>query len=176
MRLPTGRTPFQQAWVVNDIEQTARSWSASLNIGPFYIAEYTPDMFEFIDYRGGAGSLHMKTAIAYSGDSQIELVEPLGTAPSIYRDVYENGQTGFHHLCFWSDEFERDLEHHVSQGHVIANEGKMKRGPRFAYVDATETLNCVIEVLERRPALVALFDEWREAAKSWDGKRPVVKL
>jgi hypothetical protein len=175
---PTNNIAIQKAWVVSDIEQAAHKWSRALNIGPFYLAEYTPAVFENIEYRGKPGKLHMKTAIAYSGDIQIELVEPVGIYPCAYFDTIEEGGSGFHHLCYWSDDMDADLEHYQSQGFEIANQGQMTGGgPRFAYIDANEALGCMIELLERRESTESVFAKWRDDSKHWTaGQDSIVRL
>ena len=173
---PTRNRAIQNAWVVDDIESAARRWSETLGIGPFFLARYDSGMFESLRYRGAPGELVMRTAIAFSGDMQIELIEPEGAGPSAYRDVYAPGETGFHHLCFWSDDIDADLSHYAGLGCDAANSGKMRGGPRFAYVDARERSGCMIELLEYRAPLAALFDSWQEANAAWDGVEPIVRL
>lgn len=176
MSKPTRTRAIQNAWVVNDIEAAARRWSETLGIGPFYIGQYQSRMFDDLQYRGEAATLDMTTAIAFSGDMQIELIEPVGTAPSAYRDVYAEGETGFHHLCFWSDDLDADLAHYAALGCAAANTGTVRGGPRFAYVDARTTSGCMIELLEYQAPLATLFDSWQDANKQWDGKDPIVRL
>lgn len=173
---PTGRRAIQNAWVVNDIEASVRTWSETLGIGPFFVATYGGSMFETVSYRGKPGEMNMKTAIAFSGDMQIELIEPLDDAPSAYRDVYRPGEEGFHHLCFWSEDIDADLAHYAGLGCKAANTGKMRGGPRFAYVDARERTGCMIELLEHSDALAGLFESWRVANVEWDGGDPFVRL
>ena len=173
---PTDNRPLQKAWIVTDIEAAARRWSALFGIGPFHVAEYGPDIFEYVNYRGEPGKLHMKTAIAYAGDEQIELVEPVGEYASAYSDTIPHGKTGFHHICFWTDDIDADIAHFVDAGAEVANDGKMLNGPRFAYVDASASLGIVIELLERAPGVVQLFDAWRETCHSWDGREPIIRL
>jgi len=175
---PTNNVVIQKAWVLSNIEQAAQKWSAALNIGPFYLTEYKPAVFENIEYRGKPGKLHMKTAIAYAGDVQIELVEPLGSYPCAYFDTIDEGSSGFHHLCYWSDDIDADLAHYAKQGFEVANQGQMAfGGPRFAYIDASATIGCMIELLERHEATQALFDKGRDDAKHWEAdQNPIIHV
>ena len=176
---PTNNSVIQKAWVVNDIEQAAQDWSSAFNIGPFFLAEYTPEVFSYVEYRGAPAKLHMKTAIAYSGDLQIELVEPVGSYPCAFYDVVEEGKSGFHHICYWTDDINADLGHYITQGFVIANQGQVVGGgPRFAYIDAFEKLGCMIELLERKESTEKVFESWREDSLSWSAEYDdlIVKL
>lgn len=176
--IPSNNIVIQQAWVVTDIEEAAQKWSSALNIGPFYMAEYSPAVFSSIEYRGAPGKLHIQTAIAYSGDIQIELVKPIGSSPTAYSDIFAEGQTGFHHNCYWSDDFVADLKHYSDQGFIIANQGQViGNGPRFAYIDAFDTLGCMIELLERTPATEQNFKAWHDSSKVWTPDQElIVKL
>ncbi len=167
--IPGRRELLQQAWVVDDLEAAARRFSATLGIGPFFTSDYRAGFFTDVEYRGRPGTLQMRTAISYAGAVQIELVQPTTTEPTCYRDSVPAGRDGFHHLCFWSHDLERDIADYVAHGCPIANRGRVRKGPGFAYLDATASLGCMIELLEYSPGLAALFDGWRDHCARWDG-------
>jgi len=176
MSQPTDQRPMQKAWVVPNIDEAARRWSAALGIGPFFVATYTPERFESLLYRGAPGVLTMTTAIAYAGDEQIELIQPLGDAPNAYRDTVPDGASGFHHLCFWSRDLDADIAHYSALGYPIANRGQMAGGPRFAYMDATAGIGSMIELLEWSAGLEAFFDGLRRQCAEWDGAEVIRRL
>lgn len=174
--LPTRREVTQNAWVVTDIEAAAHAWSETLGIGPFFMGTYPASLFEDMTYRGAPGELTMRTAIAYSGDLQIELIQPLGDAPNAYRDVYKDGESGFHHVCFWSDDLDADLAAYEKAGAPTINAGRMRGGPRFAYVDTRAQFGCITELLEPHPHVVSMFADWQQKAEHWDGETVIVRL
>ncbi len=177
MNKPTSTQPIQKAWIVTDIEAAARRWSETLGIGPFHVAEYPPETFDSMLYRGKPGKLHMKTAIAYAGMEQIELVEPVGVYDCAYYDTIAPGSEGFHHLCFWTDDLDADIAWYESAGNVVANKGQMAGGgPGFAYIDASATIGCMIELLERLKPLEELFESWRQTCLNWPGKPTIIRL
>lgn len=178
MTKPTHKSAFQKAWIVPDIESAVQTWSGAMGIGPFYVAEYSPEVFDTLEYRGKEGKLHMKTAIAYAGEVQIELVEPVGVYPCAYFDTVEPGATAFHHLCYWTEDIDADIAHYVDQGFAIANYGQIVGGgPRFAYLDASQSLGHMIELLERADATEQLFNTWKESATTWKaGDQAMIKL
>ena len=167
--IPTNRAILQQAWVVDDLEQAAQRFSRRLGIGPFFVADYRPEMFENALYRGRPTALQMRTAICYTGDVQLELVQPADTGANCYRETVPKGQDGFHHLCFWSQDLATDMAQHLTTGATIAVQGRLKKGPAFAYIDATASIGCMIELLEYSPKLAALFDGWRQRCAAWQG-------
>ena len=167
--IPTRRDLLQQAWVVDDLEAAAQRFSATLGIGPFFVAEYRPEFFTDVQYRGAAASLSMRTAIAYAGAVQVELIQPTAEGPTCYRDTVPAGREGFHHLCFWTHDLEGDIADYVRRGCVVANRARVRKGPAFAYLDATAQIGCMIELLEYSTGLAAVFDGWRDTCARWDG-------
>lgn len=176
MTRPSHNKVTQNAWVVRDIEAAAKQWSRTMGIGPFFLGNYTSDLFEGMRYRGEPGALNMKTAIAFSGDLQIELIQPMDDGPSAYRDVYPAGSEGFHHMCFWSDDIDADLACYAAAGSPTVNVGRMRGGPRFAYVDTRASMGCMVELLEPHEHVIALFAGWQKRAEKWDGVEPIVYL
>ncbi len=174
--LPTDRELFQQAWVVRDLEAAARRWSETCGIGPFFVANYTANRFTEVEYRGQPAELSMRTAICYAGNVQVELIEPAMDSGCCYRDTVPAGAEGFHHICFWTHNLDADIAHYARQGCVVANRARIKGGPRFAYVDATSTLGCMIELIEHSEPLAALFGRWREQCSKWRGGELIVRL
>jgi hypothetical protein len=174
--LPTDRTLFQQAWVVPDAEAAARRWSALFGIGPFFFADYTPDRFRDVLYRGQPGELQMRTAIAYAGDVQVEFIEPRMTGPNCYRDSVPAGSEGFHHICFWTHDLEADIRHYEAAGCTVATRARVAKGPSFAYIDARAQCGFMVELLEYMAPIEAVFHSWRDAARTWQRDRdPLIR-
>ena len=173
MKLPTDTNVFQNAWVVDDVEAAAMDWVNTFNIGPFFIAEYGPEVLVDTTYRGKPCEMNMMVGIAQSGPIQIELIQPLGEHPSAYRDTVEPGQTKFHHVCVWTSDIDADLAYYTEKGCQIASTGKLIDGPRFAYADTHEKINCMIELLEHNDTVKEIFKMIADAGKDWDGKDPI---
>ena len=127
MKLPTHKQPIQNAWVVDDIDTAAMHWVENMGVGPFFIAEYNSTILTDTSYRGKPTEITMITALAYAGDCQIELVQPIGKQSNIYRDTVPVGSTGFHHICCWSDDLKADIQHYQSFPDVVLalNTGKV---------------------------------------------------
>jgi hypothetical protein len=171
MDKPTDRTIFQNAWVVTDLEAACMKWVHELGVGPFFVSEFTNDTFEQVTYRGQPAELAMRVAVAQAGNVQIELIEP-HTAECAYRDVIPEGESGFHHMCVWTHDFDADLNYFDRLGYPAANSGKI-RHIDFAYFDTRPLMGCMLEVVTHNPGTVARFAEIADAAGNWDGKDPV---
>lgn len=173
LALPTERSFFQNAWVVADVEAAMRHWVETLGVGPFFVGDYTALLTD-TSYRGQPSPLSMKIAIAQAGSLQIELIEPLGDAPSAYRDMVPAGSEAFHHMAAWTHDWEADQQHYESRGFPLVSFGRLAHnGMRFGYFDTRPALGCMIELFEWHQAGVDGFAGIAEAAVGWDGSDPV---
>jgi methylmalonyl-CoA epimerase len=55
------------------------------------------------------------------GDSNLELLEPLGDASTVARFIEKRGE-GVHHLCFEVDDIEKSLQEFRAQGAQLIDE------------------------------------------------------
>lgn len=170
-QLPTDRTVFQNAWVVDDAEAAAMRWAGEMGVGPFFFTEYT-DHFSDVTYRGEPSELSMIVGLAQAGPVQIELIQPTTDKPCAYRDSVEPGTVGFHHMCVWTHDIEADTEYFEQLGYPAANTGDAGI-VRFAYYDTRPLMGCMLEVVEHGPAIAEYFRLIADAGAAWDGTRPI---
>jgi len=170
MDRPTDRTVFQNAWVVDDLEVAMRRWVQEMGVGPFFVAEHGPQ-FSDVRYRGVPSELSMKVGLAQAGPVQIELIEPTTEAPCAYRDSVPPGTVGFHHMCVWTHDIEADTAYFEGLGYPAANIGCAGRA-WFAYYDTRPLMGCMLEVVERKPEVEAVFARIAEVGSTWDGRDP----
>jgi hypothetical protein len=171
--LPTDRTFFQNAWVVDDVEAAMRRWTETLGVGPFFVGDYTALLTD-TTYRGKPSPLSMKIAIAQAGPVQIELIEPTTDGPTAYRDTVPAGREAFHHMCTWSHDWDADQAYYESRGCPLVSAGRLAHnGMRFGYFDTTAQLGCMVELFEWHQAGADGFAGIAEAAQGWDGSEPV---
>jgi Glyoxalase/Bleomycin resistance protein/Dioxygenase superfamily len=161
------RRVMQASWVVPDLREAALNWVRTTGIGPFL---QVPDIkLDTIRYRGGApGPIHFSVALAQAGDLQIELVQQHCDHPSAYRDLVNGNERGFHHLAVYCQDYDADLAFYIDGGFQPAVEG-MFGDMRFAYIDTSATIGCMIELIEHHPLQDDFFARIRAAADGWDG-------
>jgi len=156
----------QFAWVVPDLHAAMLHWHKTLGVGPFLvnrrIAITNPR------HRGAPVTTSFSTAIAQSGDIQIELVEQHDATPSAYRDTVAEGTTGFHHVAIIAADYPAALARFTDAGFAVAADGLF--GPmRFAYVDTAAALGHMVEIVEDTAAIRGFFAAVRKAGEEWDG-------
>jgi Glyoxalase/Bleomycin resistance protein/Dioxygenase superfamily len=164
------RDYMQQAWVVQSLAVAMRHWTEVCGVGPFFVMEHVP--MENLTYRGKPAKLDCSIAIAQAGRTQVELIEQHCDNPSIYRDLVPKGHSAFHHVAVICEDYDRDLAHCQSLGYAEGATGSFG-DMRFAYIDTSRDLDCVIELLEDKASIRDHFKMIADAAVDWDGRDPV---
>ncbi|HLY54702.1 MAG TPA: VOC family protein [Stellaceae bacterium] len=161
---------FQNAWVVADLDQAMAQWTKKVGVGPFFVAGHIK--VEDYHYRGRPSAIDFSVAIAQAGSMQVELIAQHDDVPSLYHDLYPAGTSGFHHVCHFADDYDRQIAAYVAGGAPVAAQGRFG-DMRFAYVDTSPALGFMIEILEESAAMRDHFRMIADAAKGWDGSAPV---
>ena len=108
---------FQVAYVVKDFEAALRHWTEVVGVGPFYLFPQ-PIPFTRLELRGVQQSdtqLTAQAALAYSGETQIEIILP-GSMPSPYHEFLASGRKGMHHIGVDCLDFDAQLKHATDSG------------------------------------------------------------
>lgn len=165
---------FQNAYIVQDFDKALEHWTKVIGVGPFYLFPM-PIVFSSLEYRGRPATnrdLTSKVALAYSGDTQIEIIQP-GTAPSPYHEFLDAGHRGLQHLGALAHDFDAQLEAARRAGVPVAMEGVLP-GFRFAYLETdVGHPGAMIELIELAPEAKAMIDMIKAASVGWDGRDPV---
>jgi methylmalonyl-CoA/ethylmalonyl-CoA epimerase len=90
--------PIKQcAIVVRDLDEAVRRWSEQLAIGPWTAYRLAPPRLKEMRYHGEQVEFSLRHALAWQGEMQFELVQPLA-GPSIFADHLEAHGEGLHHV------------------------------------------------------------------------------
>ena len=151
---------FQQAYFVNDIEESVKKLSKTFGAGPFvFTHHHKTDRFE---YRGTKQESDVSYAFGYLGDTMIQFIEQHDETPSIYRDMFKRGEEGFHHIGILVTDFEEELNRYLDMGFDLACR-LWADGVDAAYID-TRSLNGVFTELHGDPNhILGEFARWRRA-------------
>jgi methylmalonyl-CoA/ethylmalonyl-CoA epimerase len=172
---PNYGTIMQTGFVVRDIERAMRHWTQTLGVGPFWITERVA--FKEITYRGAPANLEMAVAVAFSGGLQIELIQTLNDAPSIYRDHLITYGEGLQHLGILTDDYDAAVQKARADGRAVVQAGTISSGLRFAYIDTAGPLpGTMIELIEQTPGMQKFLARLAETARTWDGTDAIRKL
>ena len=92
----------------------------------------------------------VKTAFLSVGDSNLELLEPLGPDSTIAKFIEKRGE-GIHHICLRVDDIEAHLERLKAEGFRLINEHPVPgaHGCRVAFLHPAAGNGVLIELSER---------------------------
>lgn len=131
---------YQNAYVTRDIERSLvelRAVNELQNVVQF-------EMPLELKTPAASGQALMKIALAWIGNLQVELIEPVSGLVDIYRDALPASGMRFHHIGMRSLDWDATLAHIHQLGLPIVLQGEMP-GVRFMYADARQTLGHYLE-------------------------------
>lgn len=162
-------TIYQTCFIVPDLETGIRQWVERLNTGPFLVFEN----FAFTEKDGSPMPIDVSLALAYSGDSFIELIQLNDGRPNIYSDVAKRGG-GFHHIAKLSNDLDASVKETEEAGHPLAFIGFFEPNSGCAYMDCRSTFGGYLEYVQYNEAIGGLLDYMRTSADNWDGTTPTM--
>src|ERR1700681_1677621 len=104
----------QLGYVVEDAPAAMEYWITALDVGPFFYLPSPP--LNELRYRGEPTDARIAVAITYSGDLQVELIQPLDDHPSPYRDFQSSFGSGLHHIAHFTNDYDAALASYRARG------------------------------------------------------------
>lgn len=142
------RTPFltgffQLAYVTTDLDQALAQIRATTGIQTFASLDMTPE----IVWRGTKHALKARAALAWAGETMVEVIEPHGEEMAVWKRGLEGDgfRLAFHHVGVMVDDFDAARAEVLAAGHSIAVEGEIPGIARWLYLDYTATLGHFLE-------------------------------
>ena len=136
----------QLAWVVEDLEAAVDHWTQVAGIGEFFRMHDLRCEEMGGTYKGEAGNWAISLALAFHGDLQIELIQPL-QGPSAYHDFLEAGRSGPHHIGYRVDDVEQAGKELEAQGFEQVQTAAI-RGLVASYYDTTAATGMYTELIQ----------------------------
>ena len=145
------RAIAQIAFVVPDVEQTARTMTERFGCGEWHFYTYGKPLVKRMTRRGKPAEYTMKVALGYIGDMRIELIEPL-EGDTVYNEFVQKHGYGIHHLGVLTDNMQTSLAAAAEAGLAMTMDGA-GFGPdgdgHYAYLDTEDLIGTTIELIER---------------------------
>jgi hypothetical protein len=151
---------FQHAYLVNDLDESIERWHEVFNAGPFAVTEH--HRTETFTYRGTDHEADVSYAFGYLGDLMIQFIVQHDDTPSIYRDMFEAGQEGFHHVGVLVHDFDAERQRLIDLGFEPACE-LYADGVHASYFDTRSVNGCFTEIHGDPPHILGAFATWRRA-------------
>ena len=158
---------FQEAYFVNDVDEAASKWAEAFGAGPFFmVRHHKTDEFS---YRGTDTEADVSYAFGYLGDMMIQFIQQHDDKPSIYRDMYVQGEVGFHHIAYLVSDFASERQRWLDLGYELATELYADE-VNAAYFDTRSLNGGFTEIHGDPPHIQGVFGVWKRTHDAWDGK------
>jgi methylmalonyl-CoA/ethylmalonyl-CoA epimerase len=161
---------MQLGYIVEDIDASAREWTARVGAGPFYLIDSM--VFDQYYYRGIRTDLEMRIALGYWNNMQIELIQPLSDTDTLYNRALRSSPGRLNHCATVVGDVDALLERHQLQERVI-HSGKMPTGVKFVYLEEYLPGSLHLELIEAQQDTLMAFAGMEKASLQWDGEGPV---
>ena len=130
--------------VVRDLEKTKAFLEKKFGIGPIAIIELNECR---AIYKGREIDYKLKVGLTSVGDVALELMEVVEGDP-ILRDYLPPGGQGVHHLGVYVDDLDEAVREWEKAGGKILQRGTFMKGGGTAYLDTTEKIGVLIELIQ----------------------------
>ena len=141
----------QIAFVVPNVEQTAKNMTEKFGCGEWHFYTYGKPLVKRMTRKGKPAEYKMKVALGYIGDMRIELIEPL-EGDTVYNEFVEKHGYGIHHLGVLTDDMRASLKDAEDAGLEMTMDGA-GFGPdddgHYAYLETEDLIGTTIELIER---------------------------
>ena len=135
---------IQVAWIVRDLEKAMRlHWEVS-GIGPWDIYPFDAGQVQDFMYRGKPATHSCLLALAWNGNVQLELIQPV-TGRSIYDEHLETKGEGLHHVKLCHADCAKAVAHYAARGYPVIQSGKFDEDEHY-YLDTEKDFGYVIEL------------------------------
>jgi hypothetical protein len=143
--------PFTQvAIVVRDLEKAVREYATQLAIGPWTAYTLAPPRLKDTVYHGERVDFSLRHALAWSGNVQFELVEPL-SGPSIFADHLDRHGEGQQHVGRYVEDHPAAVAEALRRGWTPLQSARgfgATGDGAFAYFAPTGDFSTVVELIE----------------------------
>ena len=162
----------QTAFIVPDLVAAIDQWVADMRAGPFFVLPHL--LVPGQTYRGAESTADVTLAMGFAGHMMIELIQPLDSNPSVYRETIEKRGFGYHHMGIACADVEAQVAAYRQRGWHEAYRAAVPTGGEVVYLDNGHGADTgFIELLPVTPGMDETFTRFWNASRDWDGSDPV---
>jgi hypothetical protein len=116
----------------------------TLGVGPWEIYTFKPPALRESMYKGKPSDHTYLLSVAWVGDTQLELVQPL-TGYSSYNEYLDEKGEGLHHIKELVEDCDAVIEEYRQKGIEVIQSGKFDED-EFYYLDTEDILGYLYEI------------------------------
>lgn len=154
---------YQLGFVTNDYNATKAVLMKAYGVSDFFMFEN----IEFLElkYTGKSVEGRVNVAIGYSGETQIEIVEPLG-GNDLYAECLKDREFGLHHIGVLVDDIEDEIQRRKLGQDLVLQSGYVgqEKGIQFAFLDTRSELGILTELVWLSPQVKKTYERLRQRA------------
>jgi hypothetical protein len=144
MRVFKEGATMQVAYVVRDLDAAMKRHWEVFGIGPWDIYTFEPGKVRDYTYRGKPATHSCLIAVTWSGDTQLEMMQPL-TGYSIYDEHLDKHGEGLHHIKLFYADCARAVADFTRRGYPVIQSGRFDED-EHCYLDTEKDFGFVIEL------------------------------
>jgi hypothetical protein len=162
---------WQYAYFVDDIDEACHRWHKMVGAGPFRVVRH--HIAEGFLYRGEPIEADVSYAFGQAGPAHIQFIAQHDETPSIYRDMYQKGENGFHHVGLLVPDVDEEVKRFEAEGYETAC--TLWGGDYVAYMDCRRDMGCFVELHGDAPIIKDMFDGLKRDHEEWDGVTDLIR-
>ncbi len=153
---------YHSGHVVDDLQAAMRHWRDLASAAPFCVF----NDFEFVRarYLDQPVEARASLAFAFSGNTLIELIQPLAGDQRIY------ATRGPHHIGMLVDDLDLAIAGYVDAGAPLAFRAAFAFGGGCAFIDTRAQLGLYTELVVRLPLVESMLGQMHAAHAAWNGR------
>ncbi len=143
-----GSTLHQVAFVVKDMDAGLKFFNEKMGVPRFMVLDKFSQSVTDKTYCGKPANWQFKIALAYSGDTQLELLQHV-SGETCYKDFLDRRGEGLHHLGFFMDDkarHDKALADLIGGGFPVLMSGRVDE-LRFTYLDTEAAIGSIMELV-----------------------------
>jgi methylmalonyl-CoA/ethylmalonyl-CoA epimerase len=143
-----GASLQQVAFVVRDLEKGMEFFNRTMGVSRFYVIDDFGLKARDKTLRGRPVEHNFRLALAYSGDTQIELIQHL-SGETCYKEHLERRGEGLHHLGFFlkdAEDYQRAMDSLGAAGYAPLMSGRFGT-TRYTYFDTEAAIGSIMEIV-----------------------------
>jgi methylmalonyl-CoA/ethylmalonyl-CoA epimerase len=135
---------MQVATVVRDLETALKRHWEVFGVGPWDIWEFNPDTVKDYIYRGKQATHSCLIACAWSGNTQVELIQPV-SGYSIYNEHLDKHGELLHHIKLFYADTKKAAADFTARGYPVIQSGRYDEDEHY-YLDTERDFGYILEL------------------------------
>ena len=148
-RFEIGKSPFDHIGVVVRNMDKAIEHFESLGIGPFEELKESPIKERIRVGKSRVDDIRLKVMVAPLGPVRLEVIQPL-KGESVHQKFLDDKGEGLQHLCFYTDDLERDNAKLTDMGYKMIHGVRLENGGGSYYYDTDRVGGITLEISTER--------------------------